>query len=596
MILLEVLRRHRVLLSRVALVLVIVWPIASQWRRDVNKPLSHVDEAAWIFQTNYYHLLFEQHDIRHPDWQDPLVYHHPPLTRYLFGAALSINGFQARSLDNFRWWTEHDLDYEETYWQPFWDELSERVPPQALMTTRTVSALFALLACAALYLLGKEMAPRIGVASAVLLAWDPLLRSTAGLGLGETVLLFFLIMSVWQGIWLCRKLSDFSPGQGGLVLPLVAWAVTSALAFSSKINGLLGWFVGVLCLTLTLAFGRDKKNRLVCLGVLLGGTALFLGVTILLNPTLYPHPLANLCRYFSFRMEQIALQREYGFFNVFQNWHDRLAYFVRQIFFDQDFFFTHTKLPLGLIFFLAGMFALAGDLGKGGRAKQFVPSIGLLLGLVVMGIATAWTFFMNWARYLLPLFPWIMMVEAVGAFWALSALWETRQDGRDGWRQWIEDIRSKKKRWGVIGVTTLVLTAFCLGPLFPPPTPYAKEEKDFLLLVSTLQRHPHNKMLRVQLAVAYQVLGETNEAEKQWDRIAAPDPNEEFPPRSESLENFFRKAEALFPKEKRLFAQVARYWEHHHQTNPAQKQWQEVLRLDPDDLEAQQELARITAH
>lgn len=540
----------------------VVWPIAAQWKRQVRAPLAHADEAAWIFLCVYFQRAFLERDFRHPDWHDPLVYHHPPLARYIFGAALTAQGLSPHTLEDFRWWQENDMDYAKMYWRRFWREMEARVPPQALATVRTISAVFALLACGMLFFVGRRIQPVVGIAAALWLAWLPLLRLTAGIGAAETMLLFFLLASVWAGLKLWDAMGAEVSARTRAVAT-VGWGLACALAFSVKLNGLLGWLFGAAGLLWGTVVSADQATRLRCLGALAGGTAVFLLATIALNPTLWNDPWGNLAQYFLFRWQQMARQREFGFFNEFADWHRRASYFLKLLFFEHDLSWNTLRLPLGLVFFSAGISKLLGQLSSLRLSRELPPAAWLCLGGSLFAAATFYSFFMNWARYLLPLLPWVTLVQAVGVVSTFDPLWSSPGTATQRVKQWWDELAARGRFWLVLGIIALTLAWYCYGPLFPQVSRYSGAEnlpaQNLRVLQNTLKRHPNNRTYRVQLAIALQQMGKEQEAAEQWALLAQPITEEEFPPCDADLDRFFREAESLFPHDPRVQAEVARH-------------------------------------
>ncbi len=553
----------------VVIAIMAAFPLASRWMETVDRPLATEDEAAWIFYTHYYNLAFDQKDVWNDDWQDDLAFHHPPLVRFVFGTALAREGLQWRSSDDFRWWQARDLDYATDFREAFWDGMRERVPPLALFWTRTISTLCAVLVIAGIYLLGREINVATGATAALIAAWNPMLRQTASIGEAETLLLFFLVAAAWLTIRLCKMLVDDSTHPRVRDCFTIAWGIVAALAFSTKINGLLAWIFGAACVGWLVWRALDERARRDRLVLLVCATGLLITLTILVNPTLYRHPVGNLARYFTFRLEQMELQREAGFWNVFDSSFTRLAHFIKHLFLQQDVFFTAVKLPLGMLWFCAGLFSLGGGMATAWRELKLTPPLWVLGGLALTGAACWMAFFVPWPRYLVPLLPWVAIVEAAGAIWLVELSLKNQ------WRPATKPLVASLFLTGFV-------TMFCASRIFPPPTSYSREEKDFRVLMNTVKRHPHNKTMRAELAIVYRQLADverhqgntektaeyTQLAEAEWAEIAKPVSNEEFPPFTRERDEFFRRAIAHFPDDPRIRIIAERFWAHYGRSSP----------------------------
>ncbi len=530
------------LIDLVCLALVTI-PLTLFFLRNAPGPLRDEDEAAWVFKTYHYHLAFQLHEFRHRDWQDPESYDHPPLARWIFGAALSGKGLVATSLENQHWWRERG--YDLFYHPEFREELTVRATEEALRILRRVAFIFGLLTLVAVYCLAYSLGRPTALLASFFVGIHPLFQDANIKAMTDTQTLFWITAALAIQVNLVRHLArpDFSTTK---TIPwLFLLAIALALGFLTKINVVMAAILwGILCAIHAIRHpSMATRLRFVLSGI---GTILIAWtLAVALNPTFWPHPIDNPLRMFSTRLSEVVLQRQYFAPEAFENWGTQAAYFVRHLFFDQSWCFQQIRVPLELIAVIIGILLWARKLGD--RVQSSEDESGTLISFlsilfVICGI-TSVTFAMNWPRYLLPSLPILGVVAAGGIVECLKPL------GDDTQTETIANLHRKLiRQWIIVAAAVSICLLLARGPLAPPVNSLTETEKKIQSFELALRLHPHNKTIRATLAVLYEDAGESKRAESAWKDVFATDPLEEFPLVTADRLRFFEIAAERYPQ------------------------------------------------
>lgn len=371
-----------------------------------QKPLTEIDEAAWVFSSYFYHLAFERRDLASADWRSPDALDHPPLAKYLFGAALVTGGIRLVSLEPKRWWASRDLDFLD--YEAFKRECARRLPSGALSRARLLSSLAMAASGVALFaLVSAALSPPAGFTALLLYGLSPLARTVAGKAVSDGIFLFLLLAcALAQASWLRRAES-----RAGLRAASALLGAVCGLAFLTKLNGLLclaiTGVVFVLALARRLRRGEPTGDLWLSSGIILGVFAL---TVVALNPSLYGRPWGFICDMLEHRWRRVELQTAVLYPQALPTPQLRFSYALRSLFFTEDWFFSVARFPLLLLLSAIGLPCLVRRLP--GSSDSFRVA---LVNALIWVPATIVLYRMNWDRYLLPVLPFLLLAAAAGA-------------------------------------------------------------------------------------------------------------------------------------------------------------------------------------
>jgi hypothetical protein len=266
--------------------------------KDGDKPPFFIDEAHKIAETYFWHLFFEQRDLRNPAWSaDFYARTNPPVGKYIFGAALAVAGYHVRD-------QQLQGAFDRHWKQPM--VLRTKVPDGMLRITRMTSAAFGALACGLLFLIGHRIGGIVvGLGASLLLLGNPHFQFYARLGVADAILSFSAILMVPVTFWavslIRRSAPEASPvGRvrrwahmllGVFVLPALAIVLTAG----SRLNGAL---VGVAYCgsVLSAGLGRGQtpqRARRVAVSLIAAVTVPILAAAVFaaINPCYYRNPV-----------------------------------------------------------------------------------------------------------------------------------------------------------------------------------------------------------------------------------------------------------------------------------------------------------------
>ena len=260
------------------------------------------DESQWIATSSYLEA-FLPGQIRSPVWNEsPWTLTQPPLARYVIGVGRLAGGYTRTEL-NGPW---------DSYVSVAENEARGNMPsPGLLWWSRLPMAFLTLVSMLLLGLLTTRSVGRLAaLCFCVLFVINPFLRNTLSRAMSEAPLLACFSLTAWAA-WRAMAVRN-APGRafGWLLLA----GIGAGLAGAAKLNGLaLAAAMAMLALFTALVASRPSS----LLRRFLLGSAAALAVVaaaflafVLLNPYLYPAPLARTQRMLDNRLQEMAGQQQ----------------------------------------------------------------------------------------------------------------------------------------------------------------------------------------------------------------------------------------------------------------------------------------------
>jgi len=276
------------------------------------------DESQWIYTTRYLTLL-RQGDFQSPEWDSYWTHTQPPLARYLMGASLKLASYDLLKV-NGPWDFTKQFDENESL---------GNMPTQGMLFwARLPIAIVASLAVLLLYVIGNRIAgPLAGVAAAAWLAINPRSRELMTRAEADGMLICLMLLGLLLSIILVREIArSLRPGENWLrpVLLALLLGVVIGLGTATKLTGALGLIAlaGTIFVDAVMQSSRSRRLqnersqrlRAMVKHMLAGGAitlvvaAIALIVFVILNPALYPDPLARAYGLFAFRQREMQSQ------------------------------------------------------------------------------------------------------------------------------------------------------------------------------------------------------------------------------------------------------------------------------------------------
>jgi hypothetical protein len=363
----------------------------------VSQPIEEVDEAAIVDSTYFYWLLFVAHDPFSPDWKNFEAVDHPPLSKYLYGAALALDGTTIDSIEPKRHWVETTWEADDD--RRFLGELHAQLPPRLLRAPRALSAGFLFGATMLLYWIAAEVSsPWIGLLAVVLFRIHPVIRWTSARVMIDGLLaLGILAVLALQLRWARRA----SPDTRLAIGPPLLLGAALGLLFSIKISGVVGLLAALLSLWLW-----PRRLRLPAAGVVVGAALI---VALVINPSVCSDPAGFVAEMFHHRARVLDAQQVLFGDSALLTAHQTVAAFLERLFLKIDPVFRIIRLPVILPACAVGAI----------RFFQLLRGRPLALGIVAIHgglwtLAAAFSYRMNWPRYVMPAVPFLALLVALG--------------------------------------------------------------------------------------------------------------------------------------------------------------------------------------
>ncbi len=368
-------------------------------------PMTDPDEAAWIFSSYAYRLAFlDPGGLLSPEWKGADALDHPPLAKYMVGAALASEGLVPVSLSDKDYWFERAfLPYDHA---AFVESLRRRVSVRALFLSRLASGAAMFCACALTAAAGDWLiSAEAGLLAAFLLVTAAITRVVAAEAVSDGLFVALeLACALAQASWAARLARDkrFSPGRS-----LLCGALAAAL-FDTKISGALELPLLAAALVAALACEpRSHRLRRAVLSSAAAAAAAGLLVVVALNPSLYSRPFSFVLSMFRHRRDTLAIQRLVYFGGEFQTARDLLCGAMRGLFWPDG---------GGWLAAATGALACAGFVDPRRRlASAPVDARVFMLHGALWTAATLAGYRVDWPRYLLPILPFACLLAASGA-------------------------------------------------------------------------------------------------------------------------------------------------------------------------------------
>jgi 4-amino-4-deoxy-L-arabinose transferase-like glycosyltransferase len=402
----------------------------------------HPDESSWLLMSRDFETLFLRLRPTELAWApgQPLTPEislrllNAPVGKYLIGLGWWLAGYSTADLNSADW-----------VWGASWaDNEAARPREEVLLASRVPAAILGALTGVLLFWVGRRLGGFwVGLAAALLMAFDPLTYLHTRRAMAEGGLLFFSVLAAWACLRLAQACDERQPAPGRL-LPWAALAgALAGLAFCAKQTALtlpaLAFLAPVLPLWLREGPRRGRlKAMLITWGAALAcaGLVFWLG-----NPVLGSHPLATAWKMIELRAQ---LAQEQARVNdpaqVLPGALDRLRAAAASVYFDRPALMdapvyveelapaasAYMALPLNRLWaqpwagiLLAGL----GAVGAASSARRIVRTRfsaatraeqALWLWLLLALGLTLLTIPLDWQRYFLPLLPCACLLAALG--------------------------------------------------------------------------------------------------------------------------------------------------------------------------------------
>lgn len=375
---------------------------------DHRGDVIRTDEAAWVFATVYWtHLI--KGEFRHPDWQEGDALDHPPFGKYYYGAFLWLKGMNEQTIENKEWWLSKSGD--ELNRDVFRQGLQERIDEAKIAWARVAASATFIMFIIAMYILGTVLgSPHLGAFASLVASIHLQVLASGTLVMVDLLLLALVVLQtaatlLWMRSWIEDK------GKKSLRWALVAGTVATFAALT-KLNGLLCFGTLGIVTCITVFASADKRKIIIMQSI--AAFLVALGFLYLLNPTFQNAPTALLDMIHWRAVEIKADEMLEG--AAYMPLYDRLVIAFRAILFNSDWDKRPPLLPtLQFIFAVIGSIAgLRLVTKKNGPWKQ-VASIAFFAITLLWIIPTLWSFKKTlYGHYLLPLLPWIFLVQSLG--------------------------------------------------------------------------------------------------------------------------------------------------------------------------------------
>jgi len=383
----------------------------------------HPDE--FYFIDHAYSLdILQRAAINHTIVTDRHALVQPRLGEYIWALALRMQGHADVPAYLREVGFKADDEKSGSYWQ--WQErtakyfndpklhvsISDRQRAQPIIEARKMATIFAVSILGIAFLIGLAIH---GWAVGFIIFWillsNKLFQNSVLRAMGDGPLMFFMLTHFLLSLLyittaIRRKTLRF--------IILVSLAMTSGLAVSVKLNGLLS-VVYFIILWIIL-----KKNKLILLTILASSFFIF----VAFHPVLWEAPIEFFLAMISYRMQLIQTQQSLFFEQALLSIGVRAEAVIKNVFYPGILYgnFPAGKygLPVSLDapFYLIGFAALvmyAVDYIKTAKLrKNMLPMIALLCWSFILIIGTAINLPFDWDRYYLPVVIGVSVVQSFG--------------------------------------------------------------------------------------------------------------------------------------------------------------------------------------
>jgi len=300
------------------------------------------DEVAWIFTGYYFNLYFLSGGLLHPDWNDYEAFDHPPLAKYIVGAALFFKGYTIDSLEPKRFWNTIPIDQFPKYF----DLIKDKIPNPTIVIPFVRSVIFGF-ALSSLLLIYLFVRISYGILPAListsLITINPIFSKVSAWILAEPILLFFFALF----LLLC---AFYLKTQKNIYLVLAS--ITCSLAFLTKLNGILLVPILIVVFLAKNKFSISKQDW----KFVITGCIAFLLITIFLNPVFLNNGIKAIGKMIEVRLSAFHTYQETYKDAALLSVSERFLTATKMIFFRYSVFYRFLKIPVELIMFVVGMY------------------------------------------------------------------------------------------------------------------------------------------------------------------------------------------------------------------------------------------------
>ena len=300
------------------------------------------DEVAWIFTGYYFNLYFLRGGLLHPDWNDYEAFDHPPLAKYIVGAALFLKGYTIDSLEPKRFWNTIPIDQFPKYF----DLIKDKIPNPTIVIPFVRSVIFGF-ALSSLLLIYLFVRTSYGILPAListsLITINPIFSKVSAWILAEPILLFFFALFLLLCAFYLKTQKR---------IYLVFASIVCSLASLTKLNGFLLVPILIIVFLVRNKFSISKQDW----KFVITGCIAFLLITIFLNPVLLNNGIKALGRMIEVRLSAFRIYQETYKDVALLSVSERFLTATKMIFFRYSLFYPFVKIPVELIMFIVGMY------------------------------------------------------------------------------------------------------------------------------------------------------------------------------------------------------------------------------------------------
>lgn len=417
----------------IVLFLIIIITALIYSHKITQQPL-HVDEHAWIRRGGmFFQAYFIDHNFSEDIWQNNYAsYDQAKLPELLYGVWTTLI-YKQKPQDlflktNFNqghieatskgWWTS------DKWWIKYSDveNISNIIEPQyisalnIIFTNRYFSTIFALLTLVIIFNIGNSLhSYQLGVISTLLLAQHQLFFKMATLALADSILLFFLMLS------LCTQIKIAKDKKPNSLINNLKSGIIGGLAFSSKLNGLIATatiitikFIQYIYKTI-----NSKNTQIKYLFSIIIVSTITLLIFISTNPFTWPSPIKNTVIMMQYR----KIQAEHFSKRIPKIAYDtpiiRATEIIKNTLLPSGEYVSIKYFPIiNIILFGIGLISIIQKIYKKRSKSQLI----FIFHAITLFIAMTQYLRVGIDRYFLPIIPYIIIIQAWGIITIINTI------------------------------------------------------------------------------------------------------------------------------------------------------------------------------
>jgi len=382
----------------------------------------HVDETYWAAEGIYFKLFFLDFDLRHPAWHDYWGKRNPPLVKYVYGLALSLNGK-----------TVNDFGLRYIYGRSWANpaELERQTPEEILTICRRTSWVFGVMTVAALFAVARRLVDGyLGLIAVLLLSLDRLYMGYFARAMSESIVNLLWLLFLVACLWFFRR-DRVAEISGRDFLAMLGVSGTIALLTLAKPSGPLA---GVVFAVLAIAYyavalrGNPESplpRRAAVSSVKVAALVVVVGFhsivpAIAFNPYLHHEPYRRTTETLETWEKHVQAQQEREPDGGLHDLGDKLLFFA-----DHGFPIRAPGnrwvmfLNVALLAFGLGYLGVRGVRKTAETATLSPDLIVIVWGLIYVGAQILWIP-LPWPRYALLAHPFVILVQAAAIYALIS--------------------------------------------------------------------------------------------------------------------------------------------------------------------------------